>query len=198
MIKKFIYSKIRLFFQKRTKHRFKTIVDKKTYFEGCNKVCNGDFSGSWFGFGSISGSSLPHCKIGKYSSIGRDCHIIPAFHDYSNFSMSPLFFKTKMLVTRNQYYAEIGNDVWIGSNVLIKGGVVVGDGAVVGMGSVVLNDVPPYSIVAGVPARVIKMRFDNGTIEKLTKSSWWTLDYKLLKKASDKREPNNFLEEIQK
>lgn len=180
MIGKFIYSKFKLLFQRRTKYKFKTLVNKNTVFEGKNKVTNGDFSNSYFGFGSISGSSLPNCKIGKYSAIGRDCHIIPAFHNYSLPSINPLFYKSNLLTTEDGYYAEIGNDVWIGSNVLIRGGVKIGDGAIVGMGSVITKNVPPYSIVAGVPAKIIKMRFSDDYIRKIQGIQWWDIDYKLL------------------
>lgn len=67
---------------------------------------------------------------------------------------------------------EIGNDVWIGDNVVILKGKI-GDGAVIGAGAVVTRDVPPYAIVAGNPARVIKYRFDDETIRKLLKEKWW-------------------------
>jgi len=71
--------------------------------------------------------------------------------------------------------AKIGNDVWIGGNVVILTGVSVGDGAIVGANSVVTKDIPPYAIVAGAPARVLRKRFDDETIDQLAKSSWWTL-----------------------
>ena len=59
----------------------------------------------------------------------------------------------------------IGNDVWIGSHVLIKGGVRIGDGACIGAGAVVVKDIPPYAIVGGVPAKILKYRFDTDTIK---------------------------------
>ena len=198
MLIKFIYSKFKLAFQKKSKSKFKTIIDKNTFFEGKNVLSNGDFSGSYFGFGSITGSSLPHCKIGRYTSIGRQCHIIPAFHDYRNPSVSPLFYKTKIFKTNNGFYVEIGNDVWIGSNVLIKGGVKIGDGAVVGMGAVVTKDIPPYAIVAGVPAKIIKMRFGDKEIERLTRTKWWELDYNDLRVIDTKKDIDLFLDAVEK
>lgn len=70
----------------------------------------------------------------------------------------------------------IGNDVWIGADAIIMSGVRIGDGAVVGAGAVVTRDVPPYAIVAGNPARIVKMRFDEKTIGRLLKIRWWEWD----------------------
>lgn len=67
----------------------------------------------------------------------------------------------------------IGNDVWVGSQALILSGVTIGDGAVVGARAVVTKDIPPYSIVAGNPARIIRQRFDEKIVEKLLKIQWW-------------------------
>ncbi len=71
---------------------------------------------------------------------------------------------------------EIGNDVWIARGARILSGVTIGDGAVVAAGSVVTSDVPPYAIVGGVPARVIRYRFDAPTIEALLRIAWWEWD----------------------
>ena len=71
---------------------------------------------------------------------------------------------------------EIGNDVWIGHGVFMKGGVKIGDGAVVAAQAVVTKDVPPYAVVGGVPAKVIKYRFDEETIKELLELKWWDYD----------------------
>lgn len=70
----------------------------------------------------------------------------------------------------------IGNDVWIGANVLLIGGVKIGDGAIVAAGSVVTRDVPPYAIVGGVPAKIIRYRFSESQIHELLALQWWNKD----------------------
>lgn len=67
----------------------------------------------------------------------------------------------------------IGSDVWIGSRAMVLSGVTIGNGAVVGAGAVVTRDVPCYAVVAGVPARVVRMRFDGDTIARLLATAWW-------------------------
>ena len=67
----------------------------------------------------------------------------------------------------------IGNDVWIGYEATILSGVTIGDGAIIGAKAVVTKDVPPYSVVGGVPAKKIKQRFDAETIQKLQQLKWW-------------------------
>jgi acetyltransferase-like isoleucine patch superfamily enzyme len=79
--------------------------------------------------------------------------------------------KTTKLTERSDIY--IGSDVFIGSNVTVLDGVTVGDGAIVGAGAVVTSDVPPFAIVGGIPAKVIKYRFRPDQIEKLLIIQWW-------------------------
>lgn len=70
----------------------------------------------------------------------------------------------------------VGNDVWFGYDCLIRGGVKIGDGAIIATRAVVVKDVPPFCIVAGNPAKVVKMRFDEATIQRLLQISWWNWD----------------------
>ncbi len=76
----------------------------------------------------------------------------------------------------------IGNDVWIGYDCLIKGGVTIGDGAIVATRAVVVKDVPPYAIVAGNPAKIVKMRFDDSTIQRLLNIAWWNWEIEKINK----------------
>ena len=76
--------------------------------------------------------------------------------------------------------------MWIGRGAYIKEGVTIGDGAIIGMGSVVTKDVGPYEIVAGNPAKKIRNRFDEQTIEKLLTIRWWNYEIEQLEKVSDK------------
>lgn len=76
----------------------------------------------------------------------------------------------------------VGNDVWFGYGSMIKNGVKIGDGAIIGAGAVVVKDVPPYAIVAGNPAKVVKMRFDEKTIARLLKIAWWDWDIEKINK----------------
>jgi hypothetical protein len=79
----------------------------------------------------------------------------------------------------------IGNDVWIGSDAIVKHGVIVGDGAVVATGAVVVKDVPPYAIVGGLPAKVIKYRHPQELRDALVESQWWDWPVAALQIISD-------------
>jgi len=69
----------------------------------------------------------------------------------------------------------VGNDVWIGHGAQLRSGISIGDGAVIGMGAIVTRDVPPYAVVAGVPARVMRFRFPQPTVDWLLRLQWWNL-----------------------
>lgn len=148
----------------------------------------------------VYGSSLLHTNLGSFSSIGFDCTIGGGRHPVDWVSSSPVFYsknnslKTSFAEKPFDEYVQtnIGNDVWIGSRTRIKGGVTIGDGAIVGMGSIVTKDIPPYEIWAGNPARFIRKRFDDETIEKLQKLQWWNWDEDKLRKYG------NFFDDPQK
>ena len=86
---------------------------------------------------------------------------------------------------RREKHVRIGNDVWIGHNVTVMGGVTIGNGAVIGSGSIVTKDVPPYAIVVGSPARILKYRFKKEIIEELEKIAWWDWSYEEIQAAID-------------
>jgi len=148
-------------------------------FNNLNNVQIGDFT-------YIAGKSrIRNAKIGSYTSIAKGLNTGFGTHPTNFFSTSPIFhssnnvFKKKYILENNfEEFKEtiIGNDVWIGLNVILMDGVNIGDGSIIAAGSVVTKNVPPYSIVGGVPAKLIKMRFDNDTINVLQNSKWWEND----------------------
>lgn len=109
-------------------------------------------------------------KIGKFCSIGPNFCCGLGIHPTDGISTSPYFYRGKIEEHKS---VTIGNDVFIGANVTILDGVSIGDGAVIGAGAVVTKDIPPYAIAVGVPAKVIKYRFDEQTIQKLQEKEWW-------------------------
>lgn len=123
---------------------------------------------------------LRDVTIGKFCSIAEGLCVGLNEHQYNEFScyrmnvmQSPLCDRPQRVISTPKRQTTIGNDVWIGKSVTIVGGVNIGNGAVVGTGAVVTRDVPPYAIVAGVPARVIKYRFSPEKIELLQRLQWW-------------------------
>lgn len=87
----------------------------------------------------------------------------------------------KASVTNEKGDVKIGNDVWIGFGATIIGPVTIGDGAIIGAGAVVVNDIPPYAVAVGVPARPVKYRFSDDEINKLETIQWWNWDVKKIK-----------------
>lgn len=112
--------------------------------------------------------------------IGKYCSIADSVVIDGGFTHEPKFISTYPFHTwggnsniRIKGDIIIGNDVWMAENCMIMSGITIGDGAIIGARAVVTKDVKPYSVVAGVPAKVISMRFDGLQIEKLLKIKWW-------------------------
>jgi len=150
-----------------------------------NNVNLGDFT-------YIAGNTkISRTNIGKFCSIGPDCKMGLGKHPTKDFvSTHPIFFSTlkqaQISFADKNYFEEferinIGNDVWIGANSIVVDGVQIGDGAIVAAGSVVTKEIPPYAIAGGVPAKVIKYRFEKEEIEKLLEIKWWEMDIEYLK-----------------
>lgn len=122
--------------------------------------------------------------IGKFCAIAEGARFIMngANHAMSGFSTYPfnIFghgweegFDVASWEKENRGDTVIGNDVWIGMEAIVMPGVSIGDGAIVAAKSVVTHDVPPYAIVAGNAAKIVKTRFDNRTVERLVRLAWW-------------------------
>jgi acetyltransferase-like isoleucine patch superfamily enzyme len=120
----------------------------------------------------------PKTTFGRYCSIAERLRVFGANHPMNFKSMHPLFYHPAMGVAKKDLLErtslEVGSDVWIGYGVVILPSVnSIGHGAVIGAGSVVTKDVPPYAIVAGQPAKLIRYRFSEERIEQLLASRWW-------------------------
>lgn len=144
----------------------------------------------------------PHTLIGRFCNLSWNLKFLIGFnHIYQN-SVSPYSFQSAKVLRKiaarirdkkdmpdltpchnnlsrnNHYQIILGNDIWMGCGVTIVGGVKIGSGAIIGANSMITKDIPPYAIVGGNPARVIKYRFDEETIKKLMAIKWWNWDIK--------------------
>lgn len=157
------------------------------------------------------------CRIGRYVSIGEDVQIGRHAHPTGWASTSPVFYQPHagvfdvplpaasairpddfMLGAPGQSIelTTIGNDVWIGHGAFIKPGVTIGDGAIVGAQAVVTRDVPPYTVVAGAPAQVKKLRFPEPIVERMLAAQWWRYAFWDLAGAAI-TDPDRFLDHVE-
>jgi len=166
-----------------------------THCEGSNSFGNrSSMVSSSIGFGSYiaEGTHISKTKVGRFSSIGPNVSCIFGKHPSDTFvSTHPAFFSIRngipVSFVQNQRFKEfadprdeegkytivIGNDVWIGANVALMDGIVIGDGAIIAANAIVTKDIPPYSIVGGVPAKLIKKRFKEDEEQLLKQLEWW-------------------------
>ena len=167
----------------------KNKINKRVILDNCK-----------IGFGTYIGENSKFYKsdIGKYCSIGANVKIIVGKHPTEKFvSTHPSFFSLKRqagftYVEKNffhevidkdlNYSVFIGNDVWIGEDVKILEGIRIGDGAIIGTGAVVTKNIESYSINVGIPAKVIKYRFEKKEIQFLLDFEWWNRDEIWIKK----------------
>lgn len=194
---------IRILRKKRVYIPFSVSMDDGSTFEGSNHVKrNSNIKGTRLGFGTYVGEScnLHSCFIGRFCSIANDIRIIISNHPTNMVSTHPSFHNGKHPVMKKlglsfnlsygginhtavkNYSVEIGSDVWIGEGVRIISGVKIGDGAIIGAGAIVTKDIPDYAICVGVPAKVIKYRFEPEKIKMIKDSQWWMLDVEDIRK----------------
>lgn len=152
------------------------------------------FSNSKIGDFSYIGKNtkVNNASIGNFCSIGPNCNIGLGKHPSRGFvSTHPIFYSTQgqsqIIIADKIYFneygkIEIGNDVWIGANCIIVDDVKIGDGAIIATGAVVTKDIPPYAIVGGVPAKIIKDRCTEEQKQFLLSFKWWNKDFNWIKK----------------
>ena len=132
------------------------------------------------------GTGIFNGKIGSFCSIGNYVMIGGYQHPYKKISTNPRLYREILeeVYEDNNNDVEIENDVWIGDCAVILRGKI-GNGSIIGANSVVTHDVPPYAIVAGTPARIIKYRFDKQKIDYLQKLQWWNWDINKIKEEKN-------------
>lgn len=140
-------------------------------------------------------------SIGNYCSFASNVHYFGGNHPMEYASMSPYFYNKSFGMDVKDIprgHLIIGNDVWCGFNALITNKCQkIGDGAVIAAGAVVTRDVPPYAVVGGNPAKIIRYRFDKETIELLKKSKWYEMQPdELMEYYSDIDNPKMFCKRI--
>lgn len=169
------------------------------------------------------GSGFVDSTMGRHSFCGYDCEIVTAdighFCSIANYvtigggrhpiewvGSSPVFYEGRDSVAKKfSTFARpapsrtiIGSDVWIGYRAILMQGITVGHGAVVGAGAVVTHDVPPYAIVAGSPARIVRYRFDEPLRQALLASRWWDRPDEVIERCAEHiRDPWKFLERLE-
>ena len=190
-------------------------VSKHSQIEPYTMFLNGRY---FYSMGSFSStlSELPvNTVVGRYTSIASNVKRMHGNHPTDRFTTS-MFTYDQQATAFSQYCKDfdvsfetepyfptlnplvIGNNVWIGQDVLFSNnGITVGDGAIIAAGSVVTKDVPPYSIVGGAPAKVIKYRHDDKTIERLLELKWWQYAYGDFKGINAKDDIETFINKLE-
>lgn len=173
-------------------------ISHKSSFEGkCRVKAHASFRGRLGKYSYISEYCELCANIGRFTNIAANVKSVCGRHPYQypyvttspcffslnykyqcgySFADEQLFEEFAYADEKNEIDVAIGNDCWIGEGVLIVGGCTVGDGAVVLARAVVTKDVPPYAIVGGVPARILRYRYDEETIKFLLETKWWNRD----------------------
>ncbi|MEN6373595.1 MAG: CatB-related O-acetyltransferase [Smithella sp.] len=155
---------------------------RKIFYEYHNIIIGMYSYGGCFDLENIPSGTM----IGRYCSFARNVYILSGNHPLSNNSMHPFFYNpdfgyvNDLLITRTKLTIE--NDVWIGQNVIILPSVkIIENGSVIAAGAVVTKNVPPFAVVAGNPAKIIKYRFPQQIIDHIIQSAWWEKDINEIK-----------------
>lgn len=199
-----VYSKI---IHKNVVFGSRSYADSSCRLEGPNFVSNSTclYSVNVGRFTYFADSTIArHATIGRFCSIGPSTKIGLGMHPTNRVSTSPVFYSARtshwcdpVSIDRSVVEIdsiEIGNDVWIGAGAVVFDGVRIGDGAVIAAGAVVVKDVEPYSIVGGVPAKIIKWRVKEEYQKELLSICWWNWDLEKIRRFSKwNAEPEEFV-----
>jgi acetyltransferase-like isoleucine patch superfamily enzyme len=174
-------------------------IHRTSAIEGGSQVVNSTMDRhSFCGYNCV----ILGADVGGFCSISDNVYIGGSAHPIEYVSSSPVFLshrdsvKTKFALHDYHHMprTQVGHDVWIGHGVHVRAGVTIGHGAVIGMGAVVTKDVPPYAIVVGNPAQIIRKRFADDICQRLLASKWWDYSDEILSKvAVDFTDPETFL-----
>lgn len=179
------------------------LYPKSNFFTG-KLVCVSDLS---VGTHSYTWSELAGCSCGNYCSISGGIVFAPFRHPVSRLTTSTVTYQSngwpytpesirRLPAVESYGPVRIGHDVWIGRGALLMDGVAVGNGAVIGANAVVTKDVPPYAIVGGIPAKVIRYRFDVETIRAIEETKWWEYDLSAWDEAVNWEDVTETLEKV--
>lgn len=158
--------------------RYYTFYEKNGEYIKRNGMGKHSYAGDYF---CVSNRET---TVGNFTSIADNVTLGTTFHPVDWISTSPFTYFEAMKLNADYkqetfVYSKkvvVGNDVWIGKHVTVMDGITINDGAIIGTNAVVTKDVPPYAIVVGVPAKILRYRFDKPTIEALLRLKWWDLD----------------------
>ena len=178
-----IYHSINFFFS--DKHNIYSKFPEKNNFGKNVKLYNT----VWGRGGGVNiNCEIANCIIGNYCEIGEEVIIGARNHIHSNFTISDFVYAPEEFTQIRSsgmfdgYYNKIGHNVWIGRNVIINQGVEVGNSAIIAAGSVLVKSIPPYAVVGGNPAKIIRFKFNDEIIHRLEETKWYFNDIGTIKK----------------
>lgn len=186
----FVRSGLRRLYARRDRHRLnlRSFGSREALRQhlGPGISAHGWMIGEWsYGYPEVAGAGEAPLTIGRYTSIAQGCRILLGHEHNSHwistfpFPAAPDIFPSSVGISGHPFSrgaVKIGNDVWIGEDVTILSGAQIGDGVIIGAKSLVRGTHPPYSIIGGVPARMIRFRFNFQQIEQLLRIRWWDWD----------------------